>query len=198
MKAIAQAAFAVIAPFGLAACGGDGNGDGAGAVHWQHDVEGEYGAALVWDGRNFARGDSPFPRTPGHVERTDFAELLRFTGPAIGAVVGNARPTWGGVDIFFHGREMTFHFGFAAPRLAPCDEYPCETRPDLDHVSAPIRHIDDWAWDDPAGTGEFLAMIRDAFSGKRDGLDAVTGVEIYDNASGQQVYVAYFAELQSP
>lgn len=194
MKSIAQAAFAVIAPFGFAACGGGGNG-GGGAIHWQHDVEGAYGAALVWDGRNFTLGDSPFPRTPGHVERADFAELLHFTGPALGAVVGNARPTWGGVDIFLHGRTMTFRFGFVTPLPVVCpDEYPCETQPDLGRVSAPIRRIDDWAWDDSAGSGEFLATIRDVFSGKREGLDAVTGVEIYDNASGQQVHVAYFAE----
>lgn len=93
MKAIVQVAFVVIALFGLAACGGGGNGGGEDEIYWQHDVEGAYGAALVWDGRNFAWGDSPFPRTPGHVERTDFAELLRFTGPALGAIAGNARPT---------------------------------------------------------------------------------------------------------
>ena len=192
MKSIAQAAFAVIAPFGLAACDGGGNGVGGGAIHWQHDVEGAYGAALVWDGRNFTLGDSPFPRTPGHVERADLAELLHFTGPALGAVVGNARPTWGGVDVFLHEGAMTFRFVFVTPLPVVCpDEYPsCGDPPDLDHVSAPIRHIADWAWDDSAGSGEFLAMHR-------EGLDAVTGVEIYDNASGQQVHVAYFAE-QSP
>ena len=200
MKAIAQAAVAVTALFGLAACGGGGNGNGGGgAIYWQHDVEPAYGATLVWNGRNFAWGDSPFPRTPDHVERTDFAELLHFTSPAFGAVAGNIRPTWGKVDIFLRGRTMTFHFGFVTPLPVVCpDEYPsCGEPPDLDHVSAPIRRIDDWAWDDSAGSGEFLATILDVFSGKREGLDAVTGVEIYDNASGQQVHVAYFAE-QSP
>lgn len=86
---------------------------------------------------------------------------------------------------------MTFNFGFVIPLPTVCpDEGSCERPPDLDHVSAPIRHIADWAWDDSAGSGEFLAMHR-------EGLDAVTGIEVYDNASGQQVHVAYFAE-QSP
>ena len=191
MKSIAQAAVAVMALFGLAACGGGGNGNG-GAIHWRHDVEGAYGAALAWDGRKFAWGDSPFPRTPDHVERTDFAEVLHFTGPALGAVAGNILPTRGKVDIFLRGLTMTFHFGFVTPLPVVCpDEYPsCESISDLDHVSAPIRHVDDWAWDDSAGSGEFLEMHR-------EGLDAVTGIEIYSNASGQQVHAAYFAE-QSP
>lgn len=187
MKTYAPIAMAL---FGLTACGGGGNGgDGGGAIYWRHDVEGAHGAALVWDGRNFAWGDSPFPRTPSHVERTDFAELLRFTGPALGAVVGNTHPRWGQANILLRGLTMTFNFVFILDPV-PCDGSPCDPLPDLDRVSAPIRHIDDWAWSDPAGSGEFLAMHG-------EGLDTVTEVEIYDNASGRQVHVAYFAE-QSP
>ena len=177
MKTIAQTAFAIVALFGLAACGGGGGGGGGGgSTDWRQGFVG--GWSLVWDRRDFAWNDRR-ETVGGFSVSFPLSRSYTWSGDAWGAIAGDAAPEEGRGHIAIGVGEtrMFFGFEFLNSRLNP----PLGQR---------ITREASTSWDDSAGSGEFHNALP---LGTDDEIVPYTayGVQIYDNARGQQVQAAY-------
>lgn len=201
MKAVMQAAFAIMVPFVLTACGGSNDVVKRFVEKAVGELVDELVDELVSEVVNPPAAPAA-PATPDTDWRRDFSD-----GSSL---------SWDGQDFAWDAAGLsttpsrvartdlpnTLSFSGAARGAIVDDAAPPapgrvnvslsgrtmtflftfdETQ--LDPASNPTRRIAGWDWRDSAGSGRFLG----------EGLEGVIGVEAYNNRAGQRVKAAYIA-----